>query len=287
VTVIRDLEYAYPADDLARAFTATLVDGSPTIQAVGYGPERLRNDNPAYPFKVDATTFRLVWDFATAQTVRYVLLVHHNFVAGLGGVRFAMGTTDATTDFSRDFIIRAYHEDDFPLNEHLDLRDVSPSYRYASLEVTVANSVNCSLGAFPMLTTVRALDGNLMLDAEDDESHPMVEHKTDVGVSTIYVHGTRLRWLRGDKIQESTDAAAIRSWNRATLGRGLPFVLIPHILDEHAPVTSPEVEQEESWIVRWEDPNLPRAYIGPDLMSRYRLKFEEVSRGLKPTPSAV
>jgi len=284
---IRDLEYGHPSDDLARAFTASLVDTSPSSQAIGYGPERLTNDSPAYPFKVDATTFRLLWDFGTPTAVLYALLVHHNCVAGLGGVRFAMGSTTGTTDFARDFTIRAYHEDAFPMNEHLDLRDVAPTYQYASLEVTSPNSVNCALGAFPMLTSVRALDGNLLLDAEDDESHPLVEHKTDVGVSTIYQHGTRLRWLRGEKIQAATDAAAIRSWNRATFGRGLPFVLIPHLLDDDAPVTSPAVEQEESWIVRWEDPNLPRTYMGPDLMSRYRLKFEEVSRGLKPTPSAV
>ncbi len=279
---IRDLEYAHPSDDLSRAFTATLTSGS---QATGYAPVRLTNDNPAFPFKADSTTFRLLWDFGTARPVEYLLLVHHNFLAGLSGVTFAMGSTTATSSFSRSFTIRTYHEDLFPVNEHLDLRDVTPTYRYASLAVTSANSVACALGKIAILTRVRALDGNLMLDGapEEDESHPIVEHKTDVGVSTIYSHGTRLRWLRGDKIQKATDAAAIRSWWRATQGRSLPFVLIPHITR----VPSPTPEEEESWIVRWEQPNLPRTYIGPDLLSRYHLTFEEVSRGLRPTPAAV
>ncbi len=286
MSTIRDLEYAHPSDDLSRAFTATLTSGS---QATGYAPVRLTNDNPAYPFKADSTTFRLLWDFGTAMPVEYLLLVHHNFLPGLSGVTFAMGSTTATSSFSRSFTIRPYHEDLSPVNEHLDLRDVTPTYRYASLSVTSANSVNCALGKFPILTTVRTLDGNLMLDGapEEDESHPIVEHKTDVGVATIYSHGTRLRWLRGDKIQEAADATAIRSWWRATQGRSIPFVVIPHVLNDDAPVTSPAVEEEESWIVRWEQPNLPRTYVGPDLLSRYHLKWEEVSRGLRPTPAAV
>lgn len=281
-----DLEYGHPGDDLARAFTSTLTAGS---QATGYGPERLADDDPSYPFKVDSATFRLLWDFGQATLVEYALLVHHNFLPGLGGVFFAMGSTTATTDFSREFIIRDYHEDLFPVNEHLDLRDVSPIYRYASLEVSSANIVDCSLGAFPMLTQVRTLDGHLLLDStpQEDEEHPLVEHRTDVGVSTIYAHGTRLRWLRGEMLQTDANAAQIRSWNRATLGRGLPCTLIPHILNDHAPVTSPVTVQEESMIVRFEDPKLPRSYVGPDLLSRYRLGFEEVSRGLIPTPSAV
>jgi hypothetical protein len=278
--VTRPLEYAYPSDDLSRAFTATLTSGT---QATGYEPVRLTNDNPAYPFKASSTTFRLLWDFGSAVPVKYVLLVHHNFLAGLSGVTFAMGSTTATSSFSRSFTIRTYHEDLFPQNEHLDLRDVTPTYRYASLAVTSANSVACALGKFAILTNVRTLTGNLRIAAEADESHPIVEHRTDVGVATIYSHGTRLRWLRGDKIQKVGDAAAIRSWWRATQGRSIPFVLIPHITR----VPSPTPEEEESWIVRWEQPTLPRTYIGPDLLSSYHLKFEEVSRGLRPTPAAV
>lgn len=281
MSVPRDLEYAHPSDDLSRAFTPTLISGS---QASGYEPVRLTNDNPAYPFKVDSVRFRLVWDFDTAVPVEYVMLVHHNFSAGLSGVTFAMGATSSTTAFSRDFTIRDYHEDDFPVNEHLDLRDVTPTYRYASLELTADNIVNCALGKCPILTTVRALDGNLLLDGspEDDEDHPIVEHNTDAGVATIYSHGTRRRWLRGDKLQVDSDARLMRSWNRATQGRSTPFVLIPHVITEDGTTAD-----EESWIARWEDSRLPRTYIGPDLLSRSRLKFEEVSRGLKPTPSAV
>ncbi len=280
MTIRRDLEYAYPGDDLSRAFTATLTSGS---QEVGYEPVRLTNDDPSYPFRASTTTFRLLWDFGTATRVQHVTLIHHNFLAALAGVTLAMGSSTATTDFSRTFTIRPYQENDFPQNESLDLRDVDPSYRYLSLALTSANSVAAALGKIAILSTVRTLDGTLMIDAEDDEAHPVVSHKTDIGVETIYAHGTRLRTMTGDKLQAATDAAAIRSWNRASRGRSLPFMLIPHIGEDSAAGTD-----EETWLVRWTEDSLPRTYLVPDLaLSKYVLKFSEVSRGLRPTPSAV
>jgi hypothetical protein len=273
----RDLEYAYPGDDLSRSTVATLTSGT---QAAGYEPVRLTNDDPSYPFKTDSTTFRLLWDFGAPRPIAYVCLVHHNFFPGLGGVTFALGTTAATTDVVRTFTIRDYAPDRFPTNEHLDLRPAG-SYRYASLSVTSPNVVPCAIGKVPILTTVRALDGTLMLESEEDESHPLVEHQTDLGVSTIYAFGTRRRWLRGDKIQKASDAAAIRAWNRASGGRAIPFVLIPHIFPEGDP------SGDEAWLCRWEQDRLPRTYLDTQLDSRYRLQFEEVSRGLRPTPAAI
>jgi hypothetical protein len=95
-------------------------------------------------------------------------------------------------------------------------------------------------------------------------------------VSTIYAHGTRWRWIRGDVTQTIITAELLRSWNRATQGRGKPCVIWPH-LDA----------VDEPLFVRWEKEQLPRARIGPEGESRFRLGFEEVSRGLKPTPAAV
>jgi hypothetical protein len=269
-----NLWYCLPSDDIAVGETPTLVSGT---QATGYPPENVGNEDPAYPFKVDSTTFRLVWDFGSAVAPKLVVLAHHNFAPGLTGVRFQMNATDVWTapSFSAEFPAASYHLDKFPLTLHLDLRSSAPSYRYASLVVTSANTVNCAIGEVIISTAIRMLDGTVQFDSEEDEDHPLVEHQTDVGVSTIYRHGTRLRWLRGDKVVEATDAAAIRTWTRASLGRGLPFVVLPHLAET------------EAWYVRWENGKVPRTYIGPDLISRYRLAFAEVSRGLYPTPSAV
>lgn len=276
----QNFEYAYPSDDLSRSILATLSSG---VQSSGYDPSRLQNDDPSYPFKVDSTTFRLVWDFGSATTVKYVLLVHHNFQAGLTGVSFQMNATNAwgAPSFTQDFTIRTYQEDSFPVNEHLDLRPTNPSYRYASLVVSNANVVNCAVGKCAILTTVRSLTRNLLVGGQDEESHPLVEHATDLGVSTIYSLGTRRRWLRSNKIATEADALLIRSMIRASSGRAVPFVIIPHLEDAAAGTI------EESMIVRWEKPSVQRMYTGPGLMSQYAFAFEEVSRGLKPTPSAV
>lgn len=268
-------EYTHPDDDIAGLVTPTLAAGTP---ATGYGPELLYDNDPAHPFKTESTTFRLVWNYLSVKAPKLVVLVHPNFSAG-AVVKYQMHTADVWTspDFSQTFPAASYHEDKFPKNLHLDLRVAAPSYQYASLAVTTASSVNCSIGEMIVATTVRALDGTYERNAQDDEDHPLNEHRTDVGVSTIYVHGTRLRWMRGELVQEGSDAANIRSWNRATLGRGLPCVIMSH----HNP------DDDEPWFVRFEKTKLPRAYIAAGGVSRLPLDFEEVSRGLKPTPSAV
>jgi hypothetical protein len=270
------LEYTHPADDLAAAVTPTLASGT---AATGYDVERAGNGDPAYPFKTNETTFRLVWDFTAAVTLEFVLLVHHNFAAALAGVVFQMNGSNVWTApaFSRAFTIAPYHEDAFPVNAWLDLRDAAPSYRYASLAVTTANVVPCAIGEVVLARQLRAIYGTFAVDVEEAESHPLVENKTDVGVSTIYAHGTRWRWLRGQVAPQEADIAVnIRAWNRATLGRGKPFVVWPHLEDDDEPL-----------YVRWEKEELPRARIAPDGISRYQLAFEEVSRGLRPTPAAV
>ena len=273
-----DLEYTHPTDDLARSTDPTSVSGT---VASGYSLENLGNEDPAHPCKWDSTTMRIAWDFGSAVAPKLVVLVHHNVASGLTGVKFEMNGSNSwgSPAYSKEFPAASYHLDRFPLNLHVDLRTDAPSYRYASLAVTNANTVPLAIGEVIIATAIRSLDGTIQFDSEDDESHPLVEHQTDVGVSTIYRHGTRLRWVRGDKVVAATDAANIRTWNRASLGRGLPFIIWP------------KTAEDECWYVRWESDKLPRTYLAPDpaggFISRYRLAFSEVSRGLYPTPSAV
>jgi hypothetical protein len=269
------LEYAHPGDDVAGAVVPTLVSG---VAADLYPPANIGNQNPAFPFKTDSDTFRLVWDFGAPVTMASATLIHANLAAGLEGVLFEMNAADdwSAPSFSRAFTIPAYHEDDFPENAWLDLRDEAPSYRYASLAVTEANVVPCAIGELVLARTMRALEGTLQLDAEEDEDHPLTENRTTVGVSTINVHGVRWRWIRGDVTQTVVTAERLRSWNRATQGRGYPSLIWPH-LDA----------ADEPLYVRWEQGKLPRARIGPDGQSRFRLAWEEISRGLRPTPAAV
>lgn len=269
-----DFQYTHPADNIAGAVTPTLSSGT---TASGYSVANLSDNDPSKPWKASTTTFRLVWDWGSAQTVKVVALIHHNLQASLSGVKFEMNAADSwgAPSFSQTLTVPAYHEDDFPANVYADISATSPSYRYGSLAVTSANIVACSIGELVISTGLRSLTGCLMVDASDDEEHPIVEHRTDVGVSTIYAHGTRWRWVRGDKVQAATDAQKIRALNRASQGRSLPFVILPHL------------QNDEPFFVRFEKTTLPRTYMDNAWVSRYRLEFEEVSRGLIPTPSAV
>src|SRR5436853_9053 len=67
------------ADDLAKLFTPTLVDGSVDTN---YPLVNLCNDNPALPAKFTTTHLRLVWDFATAMLVQVPVLLHTNLDTG-------------------------------------------------------------------------------------------------------------------------------------------------------------------------------------------------------------
>jgi len=273
--VADSLLYTHPEDNIAGRVVPTLTTGT---VASGYQIAYLYDSDPSNPFKTVGTTFRLVWDFGVATLVKGVALIHHNFVAGLSGVFFQMHTANVWTSpaFSHVLVPPAYLLDQFPVNVFGDFRTLLPTYRYASLAVTVANVVSCSIGEFLILSELRSIDGFTMSSSDDQEDHPIVEHKTDVGVSTIFLHGTRLRWFRGNVLQGKTTADNIRNWGRATYGRGLPFLIVPLTYSDAEP-----------WLVRWEDGKINRHYHESKGYSTYSLAFEEISRGLKPTPSAV
>src|SRR6266568_1390045 len=136
------LRYTYPAENIAKLGTWTLVTGT---QSVGtsprdYLPPRLFDDDPAHPFKSDSTTIRLLCDFGTAVPIAVLALIHHNLAAGLTGVSVDMGSTSATSSVSYPLVIPAYMEDKFPTNVLLDLSAAIPVYRYLSFNVSVANA---------------------------------------------------------------------------------------------------------------------------------------------------
>lgn len=272
-----DLEYTHPSDNLAGTVTPTLVAAT---EATGYEIAHLYDNDPAYPFKTVETSFRLVWNFGSPVTPALVALIHPNFSTG-AVVDLEMNSVDDwyLPNYSRPFPAATYHEDDFPANLHLDLRASPMTGQYLSIVVSTPSSVACSIGEIVIASQIRFLDGRFQRDAEEDETHPLISHATDVGVKTKYSHGTRLRWVRGDHIHEAADDAKIRSWNRAAQGTALPFLLLPHL------------RVEEVWLCCFETLPLTSRYLGggsaAPFVTSTRLNFEEVARGLKPTPSAV
>jgi hypothetical protein len=273
-----DLEYALPTDDLKRITGSwQLVTGSTDL---GYGLERLCNDDPAFPTKFSDATFRIARDYGAPVAPKYAALIHANLQPGYHSMVLQGHTSNVWTApaFSVTFPTMEYQENGFPLNLGIDLREAAPSYRYWSLAATVANGVPIAIGLFIMVDTVRALDGHFLLSAnpQDDEDAPSNRHVTDAGVESTLSFGTRLRWLRGEKLSETNEGAALLSWHRAAAGDAGRFLLLPHM------------EENEPWFARFASSKLPRTHRMPNnLLYGVRLEFAEISRGLKPTPSAV
>jgi len=94
----------------------------------------------------------------------------------------------------------------------------------------------------------------------------------------LYMAGWKRRTLRGGIIQSDANALLVRDWNRATLGRGLPFVVL---------VEDTEASGEEPWFVRFAPGPFARRFTYGSVASVYDLSLQEVSRGLRPTPAAV
>lgn len=271
--VTQTLQFAYPTDDLAPQFTPTLVTGT---QAAGYPIANLSDDDPAHPWKTDTTTFDLLWDFGTAKTVKMVGLIHPNFQSGLTGVTFKMGNTTDTLSLSRSFVIGPYGEDGYPPNPYLDLSDANPAYRYARLVANAANIVPISIGRFVMVQELRGLRGFIIpKNPTETEEHPITENSTDAGVVTIFSLGVRRRSFTGEMVEDDINMATLRSWRRSSQGRSKPFALLPHL------------QGDDLWFARFNDTKIARSYIGVSGLSSVPEGFEEVSRGLKPTPSAV
>lgn len=273
----RNFCYTHP-DSVLFGVTPTLPTG--TLEA-GYQLGWMTTNNPAKPTRFSTTTFRTVYDMGEAKEIALVAFIHHNYREGLTGVRLEMNaTSDFTTpSFSLDLDVPAWQEDRFPTNILADLREVLPTFRYLSHVVSAPNDVACSLGeivAYPS-DQVFELDGSfLMGKTEDDEEHPVGRHETEAGVQSIITRGTRKRWLRGEILTEGDLGAQIRSWRRSALGSAGAFLILP-----------PDLNNDEPWFVRFEKDQLPRRYVDRDEMSRWQLDFEEVGRGLYPTPSPV
>jgi hypothetical protein len=108
--------------------------------------------------------------------------------------------------------------------------------------------------------------------ASDRELHPTVEQYTDAGVQLGYSRGTRARAIKGTVRVGDTSYAELLSWQRATLGRYTPCLVIPD-------VTSPE-----AWLVRWgSGADLPLERQDVDGVAYdVAVEWEEVGRGLRP-----
>jgi hypothetical protein len=280
-----DLEYTVPTDELPMVWS--LGGGIP---AAGYDLGKLSNDNPADPYKLASQVMQLNGVLPAPAALACAAMIHHNYDPGLHNLVLAAGASPGALAWSAAFpIVPPRSADGFPVNLWLDLRPLGPLpvYQYWYLFSGVPgigapsgpNSLPISIGELKLYSQVHAIDGSLVVDLRpvEQEGYPLIDHVTEGDVSMVYPYGTKRRALRGGILQAGDAAVQVQQWYRATRGRALPFLVL---------VTEAEgAEVTEPWLCRFEKAALDRTFTYGSVMSTFDLGLEEVSRGLRPTPS--
>jgi hypothetical protein len=264
---VGNITYARPSDNVAGSATITA-----SADDAAYPAANLADLIASKPAKLTGTSGNWVFAFSAPQRVDLVALIHHNLTAGLD-VKIQGNATNAWTSptFSQAITIPAYQEDGFPVCPFLDLTGLSgystSGFQYWRLLINAANAAAVAIGDVVLAALKRTLEVNVSWGATEEEEHPLIEHVTDYGVSTIYDLGTKRRRFAGQT--ETTDAglASLRSLYRDARGRARPWLLVP----------DPSVN--EAWLVRFQETKQQRALV---FLNANQLAFnvEEVSRGL-------
>ncbi len=260
--------YSRPSDNVAANATITA-----SAADAAYPATNIADLNPAKPAKLSTTSGNWKFAFGAVQRVDIVAIIHHNLTAGLE-VRIQ---SSAVSDFSvlqvNELItIPAYHEDAFPVCPFLDLTDKTnysaSGHQYWRVLIVGVNAAPVAIGEVLLITTKRTLSENISWGDVQEEEHPVVEHRTDHGVSTIVGLGTKWRTVSGEIDATDAGAAALLSLKRDARGRAKSFLF----------VLDPSVN--DAWMARLVNPKLPRQSVAVNRSLVQSLAIEEISRGL-------
>lgn len=261
--------YGRWSDNVAPNATAINV-GSGT-EDPDYPAANLNNQILAMPAKLTTTTGAWVFTFAAQQRIDLVAIPHHNLTAGLE-VRIQGNATDnwGSPSLNTTITIPAYRGDGFPPGAWKDLTGVSgyttAGYQYWRLVVVGVNAAAVAISELFLISQKRTMNPNISWGVRMTEERPIIENRSDFGVSTIYDLGVTFRKLAGD--MDTTDAGRdlIRTLFQDCRGRARQFFLVP---DE---------DVNDAWIVRWANGFDPTLQITN--RNTIPLAFDEVSRGL-------
>jgi hypothetical protein len=215
--------YCRPTDIVTAnaAITASAADS-------GYPPSLLGNKNPAHPAKLTTTSGWFLFTFTAAQILAMVALIQHNLDAGLA-VYLQANSSDswASPPLSVAFTIPAIRADNFRWNVYLDLSAVSPrTYKYWRVYVSGTNSYNVAIGEVLLIATKRTLSPNIEASFTRELNHPVIEHKTDANVPTIYDLGIQWETIHATIKNTETGADDQETLFRSAGGRSQPFLFI-------------------------------------------------------------
>ena len=201
---IYDLLTGWPSENVAGAYsslTATTEDST-------YPATNLHDHNPAKPAKLTGSSGTFVWDFGTATRIDWATFGPHNLAGGSALLQGNATNSWGGPSFTHTFTIPANFADRQSRHPWMDLTGLSGyttgGYRYWRLSVATT-SAPVAIGEV-WLAGQKRLVTNLKMGATDRRMRPLVEHRTDYGIATLYGLGVLLRALEG--IWFNTDAKA-------------------------------------------------------------------------------
>lgn len=221
-------KYTHPRDNFIGSGTAT-----PSTEDSGYPIENLYDNRPTKPFRFEATTGNIVWDFTTARQFDGIVVCRHNLQDALPGVRIQANSGNVWTSppFNRLLTVRAADLDGHTRNIADDFSAVAlRSYRYWRFIVGSANDVAVSLGEM-FLGAMRALPNSVDFPVSDTIEQPLIEHQTDFLGNLNYDLGVKRRNFNGTTKVTLSGRAVIQQYWDACHGRALPHFIIPFAED--------------------------------------------------------
>ncbi len=235
------LIYQHPADNLLPSASAVTVPSG--TEDPLYPAANLFDLNPALPMKFSTQTGRIVFDFGSAVSAKFVALLHHNLDAGLevriqGNAANSWGAPTLNVAFT----IGAKDGEGYRPNVWLDLSaQSSTTFRYWSIVVVGTNTNNIIIGEAWLGAVLRQLVHNYAWGAKLSDQRPRRKtFETNYGVKWTYPSAGRRRRLESSIRTTDSSLALVRDWHRACGGPDQPMIIVP----------DPSVD--EAWMVFWD-----------------------------------
>jgi hypothetical protein len=230
--------------------------------------------NPAKPAKLLTGFGSWLNDLHAPVCLDHIALIHHNLDPDAATLTVQANSEDDWYDppLSEVITIPPDDADGYPSNPWLDLKAAIPAagdrtYRYWLITVT-GNPDPVAGGELLLCEDGLAFECPLQGGLADDEDQPIVEHRTDGGVSTIYHLGMKWRTWSGElDLTEEANITAYRALYQDARGRSRGFFFVP------------DPDRTDAWFVRLVSTKYSAARPIPGV-ARYAFGVEELSRGL-------
>lgn len=258
--------FALPTDDrasLATSITASDPDAeypaSNLVAASNTGHLNL----PSRPAKLDALEGYFDLAFSSPITILAAAMIYHNCDENLD-VTLELGSGSPFATIIQ-MPTEPHHPDGWTVSSWVEFSPVSVDA--ARLSFNEPNSINIQVGRLMLLAAIRDIGNDVRWGVVESEEHGRLEHRTELGVETLYDLGGKRRAINGEIALLDSTVGDFISIYRQTRSRVQPWLLVP------------DAGETDAWLVRFEDPGWSRTLDNPD-HNIFPFRVKEVSRGL-------